>query len=200
MATTSVTNTRTKKMVLLALITAITAALQLMGVAIRFGTFSVSMVGVPVVIGAALCGPAAGAWLGLVFGITVLVSGDAALFLQWEPAAAILVVLVKGVLAGLAAGWIYRLFSKKTSFGAVLAAAVVYPVVNTGLFFLGSLAFFFDDCVNYAAGMGITGSGAVIILTVFIGLNFFFELGLDVVLSGIIDRLIKIGKRVIQRA
>ena len=70
----------TRSLALLALLTAIVAVLQMMGIAIRFGTFAVSMVGVPVIIGGALLGPGAGAWLGLVFGITVLASGDAALF------------------------------------------------------------------------------------------------------------------------
>lgn len=185
----------TRKLVTLAIFTAIVAVLQLMGVAIRFGTFAVSMVGVPVILGGALMGPLAGAWLGLVFGVTVLVSGDAALFLTWDPIATIAIVLLKGTLAGLAAGAFYQLLEKKHGFLAVLAAAVAYPVVNTGVFFLGSMLFFLDDCVQFAAGLGITGSGPAVIMSVFIGLNFFFELGLDLVLSGVVSRLIQAGKR-----
>ncbi len=187
--------TRIRTMVLLALFTAIVAVLQLMGVAIRFGTFAVSMVGVPVVVGAALMGPWAGAWLGLVFGITVLISGDAALFLTWDPAATIVIVLLKGTLAGLAAGLLYRLLEKKHSFLAVLAAAIAYPVVNTGVFFLGCMLCFMDDCIQFAASLGVTASGPVAIMVVFIGFNFFFELGLDLVLVGVIDRLIALGKK-----
>lgn len=189
------TKARIRTMVLLALFTAIVAVLQLMGVAIRFGTFAVSMVGVPVVIGGALMGPMAGAWLGLVFGITVLVSGDAALFLTWDPAATIAIVLLKGTLAGLAAAWLYRLLEKKQGFLAVLAAAIVYPVVNTAVFFIGSMLCFMDDCVQFAASVGVTASGPVAIMVVFIGFNFFFELGLDLVLVGVIDRLIALGKK-----
>ena len=190
----------TRRLVTLAIFTAIVAVLQLLGVAIRFGTFAVSMVGVPVILGGALMGPMAGAWLGLVFGVAVLVSGDAALFLTWDPVATVIIVLLKGTLAGLAAGALYRLLEKKHSFLAVLAAAVAYPLVNTGVFFLGCMLFFLDDCVQFAAGLGIAGSAPVIIMTVFIGFNFFFELGLDLVLSGVIDRLIYIGKRSMKRA
>ncbi|MGM9522110.1 MAG: ECF transporter S component [Oscillospiraceae bacterium] len=190
---------QTKKLVLVALFTAIVAVLQLLGVSIRFGVFAVSLVGVPIVIGAALCGPLAGAWLGLVFGITVLISGDAGLFMAWNPFGTILTVLLKGTLAGLAAGLVYKLLEKKNSFVAVLAAAVVCPVVNTGVFFLGCLAFFLDYCVEYAAGFGITGSGAMVIITFFIGWNFVFELGLDLILSGVIDRLINIGKKTLKK-
>lgn len=189
------TKARTRTMVLLALFTAIVAVLQLLGVAIRFGTFAVSMVGVPIVIGGALMGPLAGAWLGLVFGVTVLISGDAALFLTWNPAATIVIVLLKGMLAGLAAAWLYRLLEKKHSFLAALAAAIAYPVVNTGVFFLGSMLCFMDDCVQFAASLGVTGSGPMVIMIVFIGFNFFFELGLDIVLVGMIDRIIQFAHR-----
>lgn len=185
----------TRRLVTLAIFTAIVAVLQLMGVAIRFGTFAVSMVGVPVILGGALMGPVAGAWLGLVFGVTVLISGDAALFLTWDPIATVIIVLLKGSLAGLAAGALYRLLEKKNGFLAVLAAAVAYPLVNTGVFFLGCMIFFLDDCVQFAANLGISGSGPVIVMSVFIGFNFFFELGLDLVLSGVVSRLIQIGKR-----
>ena len=194
-------NTRldTRKLVTLAIFTAIVAVLQLMGVAIRFGTFAVSMVGVPVILGGALMGPAAGAWLGLVFGITVLVSGDAALFFAWDPVATVVIVLLKGTLAGFAASALYQLLERKSDFLAVLAAAMAYPFVNTGVFFLGCMLCFLDDCIQFAANLGITGSGPAIIMTVFIGFNFFFELGLDLVLSGVIDRLIYIGKRSLKR-
>ena len=190
----------TRRLVTLAIFTAIVAVLQLLGVAVRFGTFAVSMVGVPVLLGGALMGPMAGAWLGLVFGVAVLVSGDAALFLTWDPVATVIIVLLKGTLAGLAAGALYRLLEKKHGFLAVLAAAVAYPLVNTGVFFVGCMLCFLDDCVQFAAGLGINGSGPVIIMTVFIGFNFFFELGLDLVLSGVIDRLIHMGKRSLKRA
>ncbi|MBO5034562.1 MAG: ECF transporter S component [Oscillospiraceae bacterium] len=194
------TRYNTRKLALLALFTAIVAVLQMLGVAIRFGTFAVSMVGVPVILGAALMGPLAGAWLGLVFGIAVLVSGDAALFLTWDPAATVIIVLLKGTLAGLAAGGVYQLLEKRNTFLAVLAAAVAYPLVNTGVFFLGCMVFFLEDCIQFAANLGVTGSGPVIVMSVFIGFNFFFELGLDLVLSGIVERLVKIGKTVLKRA
>lgn len=190
----------TGQLVTLAIFTAIVAVLQLMGVAIRFGTFAVSMVGVPVILGGALMGPSAGAWLGLIFGVTVLISGDAALFLTWDPPATIAIVLLKGILAGLAAGLFYQLLEKKSGFLAVLAAAVAYPLVNTGVFFLGCMLFFLDDCIQFAANLGVTGSGAMIVMTVFIGFNFFFELGLDLVLSGAVSRLIQIRKRTLHTA
>lgn len=180
----------TRSLALLALLTAIVAVLQMMGIAIRFGVFAVSLVGVPIIIGGALLGPGAGAWLGLVFGATVLLSGDAALFFAWDPIATVAIVLLKGTLAGLVSGALYKLLAGRNGFLAALAAAVACPVVNTGVFFLGCLLFFLDDCIQFAANLGISGSGPMVVMSVFIGFNFFFELGLDLILCPIIVRII----------
>ena len=88
-------NTNTQKIVGLGLFTAIVVVLQLLGSFIKFGTFSVSLVLVPVVIGAALYGATAGAWLGFVFGVVVLLSGDAAAFLGVNALGTVLTVLVR---------------------------------------------------------------------------------------------------------
>ena len=68
-------------MVGVALFTAIVVVLQLLGGGIKFGVFSISLVLVPIVVGAAVYGWKAGAFLGFVFGAAVLFSGDAADFL-----------------------------------------------------------------------------------------------------------------------
>ena len=75
------------------LLAAIAAVLRLVGSAIRFGPFSVSLVLIPIVLGAALYGWGMGCWLGLVFGAVVLLSGDAGLFLAADPGGAIVTVL-----------------------------------------------------------------------------------------------------------
>ena len=98
------TNTKTSKVVGLGLFTAIVVVLQFLGSFIKFGPFSITLVLAPIVIGAALYGIGAGAYLGLVFGATVLISGDAAAFLTINPIGTVIIVLLKGMLAGLAAG------------------------------------------------------------------------------------------------
>ena len=137
-------NNNTQKIVGLGLFTAIVIVLQLMGSFIRFGTFSISLVLVPVVIGAALYGAGAGAWLGFVFGVVVLLSGDAAAFLGVNALGTILTVLVKGTLAGLLSGLVYKALENKNRTLAVAVAAVVCPVVNTGVFLIGCLLFFME--------------------------------------------------------
>lgn len=86
------------------LLAAIAAVLQFVGSAIRLGPFSVSLVLIPIVLGAALYGWGMGCWLGLVFGAVVLLSGDAGLFLEADLGGAIVTVLSKGIACGAAAG------------------------------------------------------------------------------------------------
>lgn len=188
---------KTQRMTLLALLTAIVVVLQLLGSFIRFGGFSISLVLVPIVLGAAMLGVGAGAWLGLVFGVTVLISGDAAGFFVISAVGTVVTVLGKGILAGLAAGAVYKLLEKKSVLAATIAAAVVCPVVNTGIFFLGCVTFFLNAISEIAAGQG-QGAFEFIIL-VYIGGNFLFELLFNVVLAPVILRLVAVGKRMIAR-
>lgn len=101
-------NSKTKKIVGLGLFTAIVLVLQFLGGSIRFGMFSISLVLVPIVVGAAVYGWQAGAWLGFTFGVAVLLSGDAAAFLTVDVMGTVLTVLVKGTAAGLCSGLAYK--------------------------------------------------------------------------------------------
>ena len=176
-----------------AIFTAIVFVLQLVAVAIRT-TFSVSLVLVPIVLGGALYGPLAGCWLGLVFGAAVIVSGDANTFMLLNVGGTILTVLLKGMLAGLCSGLVYKALAKKNQYVAVLVAAIVCPVVNTGTFLIGCLLFFMDTIRALAASKGMANVGTYMIVGM-VGVNFIFELVLNVVLSPVILRLIHEGKK-----
>ncbi len=182
----------------MALLTAVVVILQFLGAFVRFGPFSISLVLIPIVVGAALYGPLAGAWFGFVFGLVVLLSGDAAAFLVVSPLGTILTVLLKGSLAGLCAGLVYKALSRSDAKVrgvdlAVVAAAIVCPVVNTGVFLLGCLAFFMPTISEWAAGMGFESVGRYMIFGL-VGGNFLFELLFNIILSPIIVRLIHIGR------
>ncbi len=184
-----------KKLVGLALFTAIVVVLQFMGSFIKLGMFSVSLVLIPIVVGAAVYGRAAGAWLGLVFGLVVLLSGDAAPFLVVNPLGCVATVLVKGTVAGYLAGQTYRLISPKNKYVGVAAAAVICPLVNSGIFFIGCKLFFMDTIAEWAKGAGFTGDATLYVIVGLIGLNFIFELLFNLVLSPGILRIINIGQK-----
>ena len=181
----------------LALLTAVVVILQFLGAFIRFGMFSISLVLIPIVVGAALYGLLAGVWLGFVFGLVVLISGDAAAFLVINPFGTVLVVLLKGVLAGLCAGAVYQLLRKSSETAAVVVAAVVAPVVNTGIFLLGCLVFFLPTITEWSVAFGFENVGRYMILGL-AGGNFLFELLFNMILSPVIVRLVLLGRKQIE--
>ena len=181
----------TETLVLGAILTALVIVLQLLGSFIRFGMFSISLVLIPIVIGAATCGPKVSAWLGGVFGLTVLLSGDAGAFLAVNVAGTVITVMIKGILCGLAAGLVYKAASRFNQYAAVVAAAVVCPLVNTGVFLLGCLVFFMDTITEWAGGSDV----GYYIISGLVGFNFLFELGTNVVLSPVVVRLLNIRKK-----
>lgn len=186
--------TNTKTIAGLGLFTAIVIVLQMLGSFIHFGTFSISLVLIPIVIGASLYGPKAGAWLGFVFGMVVLISGDAALFLAVNILGTIVTVLVKGAMSGLCAGLVYKWLSGKNVTLAVAASAVVAPVVNTGVFLIGCLLFFLDTVAAMGAAEGFDSVAAYMLIG-FVGFNFLFELLFNLVLSPVVVRLIHIAQK-----
>ena len=175
-----------------AIFTAIVIVLQFLGAFIRFGPFSISLVMIPIVVGAAVYGPAAGAWLGLIFGWVVLLSGDAGAFLAVNPLGTVVTVITKGVLSGWTAGLVYKALSKH-EIPAALAAAVTAPVVNTGVFLVGCLIFFMPTVTEWAAAAGAKNVGTFMIVGL-VGMNFIIELALNLVLSSGITSIIKTGK------
>ena len=104
-------NQKIKRMVSMAFLMALVLVLQILGGIIPpVGGFSISLVLIPIVMGAVLYGPKAGALLGATFGVIVYINcvtgadpGGAMVF-QANPVLCLLVVLGKGILAGLAAG------------------------------------------------------------------------------------------------
>ena len=184
---------RTRRLAGMAIFTAIVAVLQFVASAIHFGPFSISLVLIPIVIGASLYGVGAGAWLGFVFGGVVLLSGDAGAFLAVNPLGAIVTCLVKGTLSGAAAGFAYRLLSGKNETAAAVCAAICAPVANTGVFLLGCRLFFLETVSGWAKVVGMENVG-VYMITAFVGVNFLIELAINIILSPVIIRLIKTAK------
>ncbi len=185
---------QTKKLVLGAILTALVILLQFLGSFIKLGPFSISLVLVPIVMGAALCGYKIGAWLGFVFGAVVLFSGDAAAFLAIDVLGTILTVLIKGILCGLIAGLAYNIISAKNQYLAVTVSAIICPIVNTGVFLAGCRLFFMSAITEWAVGEGFQNATKYMFL-VLAGGNFLVELAVNIILAPIILRIISITSK-----
>ena len=191
---TSAQNNRieTQRLTGLGVMTAMIVILQLLGSSVRFGPFSISLVNVPLAIGAILYGTAGGVWLGFVFGLTVLLSGDAAAFLAVSIPGTVLTVLGKGMAAGGVSALVYRLFSGDRERLGAVAAAFCCPVVNTGVFLLGCFLFFMDTLAGWAEAAEMGGNVVRYMLVVLVGMNFLAELAVSAVLTPVILRLLSI--------
>ena len=188
------TKASTEQMVLLALFTALVAVLAYFGGFVKIGGLaSISLTLIPVVLGAALCGPWAGAWLGGVAGAVFFATADAAFWMGLSIPGTIITVMVKGIASGYLAGLTYRLLEKRNRYLATMVSAIVCPVVNTGIFLIGCLVFFIDTVSAGAAGEGMSLGGYLIV--VFVGLNFVFELLSNIIFSPAIVRLLNIRKK-----
>ena len=179
-------NGKIKRMAGIALLMAMVVVMQFIGGMIPpVGGFSISLVLIPIVLGSAIFGPKAGAIRGGTFGAIVVINcisgadpGGAMVF-QANPILCILVVMSKGILAGLLSGAVYQAVKGFNSYLAMILSAIICPVVNTGTFVVCMYLFFIDVLAAWAGGGDVLGY----ILTGLILANFVPELIINVVFS-----------------
>ena len=178
----------------LAIFGAIVVFLQLFATFVKFGPFSITLALIPIVVGAAVYGAGAGAFLGGVFGAVTLIAcifgWDAGGYVLWaaNPLMTALLCLVKGTAAGFLAGVVYRLVAKKNSDVGVISAAIISPVVNTGIFCIGMVLFYNDILLEWAGGTPVLS----FLIFGIAGVNFIIEMAINIVLSPVVSRVLKI--------
>ncbi len=187
------TNRKTATVVGLGLLTALVIVLQAFASSIRFGVFNITLVLLPIIVGAALYGWYAGAWLGFVFGVVVLLT-DAGVFLAVNVPGTILTCILKGAMAGVVSGLVYRAAVKKNRLLAAVLAGIAAPVTNTGIFLIGCRLFFYDTIATWAAGLGFSNVGLYMILGL-AGTNFLTELVINLVLAPAVVTIITVVQK-----
>ncbi len=194
------------RMVQLALLTALVVVLQLLGSVIKIGPLPMSFVLVPIVIGACLLGAKAGAFLGFVFGFITMIMGITGadpfsnMLYAASPVAFIIICLLKATMAGFGSGLIYKALDKalkgKAKTTRTVIASVSAPIINTGIFVVGMLFFYFDLMAGLPAqNPEAFGSFANAYQLIFIGLagfNFIGEFLVNLILSPAIVRIIDV--------
>ncbi|MCL2213050.1 MAG: ECF transporter S component [Oscillospiraceae bacterium] len=174
---------RTRRLVGVAMFAAVIVVVQTLTTFVwPPGTIPINLVLPAIVVGAALYGTKAGMFLGLCFSAVVIASGITGAAglsnLMWiaSPVLFILVTLVRGASIGLVAGIVFSAVSQKDTQLGVLVAAVLSPVVNTGIFLL-SLIFLFRDVLRGIAGENNIIYHAFIVMA---GTNFIVELAVNI--------------------
>lgn len=180
-----------------AILVAVVVVLQMLGSFIHIGPVSISLVLIPIAVGAALLGAKTGALLGFAFSLVVLyatVTGaDAGAFILWSanPVMTALTILVKGTGAGWLSGIVYRAIAPRSEMTAAVTAAVVCPVFNTGVFLLAMLTIFREVCTAWAGGTNVV----VYALVGLAGVNFVVELIVNIVLAPTIIRVVHAAQK-----
>ena len=113
----------------------------------------------------------------------VLTGADASgqMMLALHPLITSVACVVKGTLCGAASAAVYQLLARRSGKAAVVAAAAVCPLVNTGVLYL-VLVLFFDT--SWAA-----------VLSAFMSVNFLLELAVNIVLAPAVLRIVTMRRR-----
>ena len=189
---------KTVELAQLSVLAALIVVLQLLSYGIKIGAFNLSLVLIPLVVGGVLFGARSGAVLGFVFGVVVVIcciSGmDVGGNILWNvnPWLTALVCLVKGTAAGFAGGAVAEIFRKENRpFVGVLVAAIVVPIIYTGLFVLGMWCFFRETLTVWAGGQELVSY----VFLGLIGVNFLVEFAINLLLSPVTERIITAVRR-----
>ncbi len=182
-----------KRMTAMALLMGLIVVMQALSSIIPpIGGFTISLVLIPIVLGAALYGPGAGGLLGAVFGMIVYINcitgadpGGAMVF-QADPLLCFLVVMAKGILAGRLSGLVYQTLKGQNPYAAMALAAAVCPVVNTGVFVTSMLTLFREVLSAWAGG----GEIMAYVLSGLVLCNFVPELVINLVFSPAGQRIV----------
>ncbi len=132
----------------------------------------ITMIVIPVAVGSIILGPKAGAFLGLVFGLTSFTNAFSTPFGQLMLSASVprtaWVLIVDRILVGLIPGLIYCLFAKSSSgkvrtFGTALCCFLT-PAVNTFLYIVFNWLLFRDTWLSSSMTADYTGNGGFSLL------------------------------------
>ena len=179
----------TRRIALVGLLTAAVTVFSYIRIPL-VSTATVTLVLPLVVIGAVLCGPIVGAWLTVI--PAIISFSEASLFMAYSLGGTVATLILKGILAGFAAGMVYKLLARKRQKMAVALAAAVAPIVNSGVFLLGCYIFLWPELVELAAENSV---GIGMLLFGLVGMNFIVELILNLALTPAVFRIVKLGEK-----
>ena len=181
----------TKKMVTIAIIIALIAVLQsFSSVAARIGLFSFALGLFPATVGSVMYGKKESVIFGSVLGIVILAT-DATAYALYSVNffATVLVVMAKSIASTLVTALIFNLLKNFNRYVAVVVAAILAPIVNTGIFIGGVCIFFKDFFAQY-----ITGDVFIVGFILMLLTNFIIEMIINIVLSPVVLKVLDLKK------
>ena len=175
----TISKVRTQKMVQLALLTAIIIILAFTPIGyINMVGLSITLVGIPVVIGAITLGPVAGAILGAIFGLTSFARAFGlepfgTMLFGINPIGTFITTMVPRILMGWLTGLLFQALKRfdKTKFVSYVITSISGALLNTILFMSSLMIFFYNtkEIQDMASNYDVTNVVALIIAMV--GIN-----------------------------
>ena len=181
--------TGTRNIVITGLLLALEIIFQILGNYFQIGLVNINLTLITVVLAGVLCGPTSAMILGFFNGVMALFSPSTiALFMPVSPYGTVIVCLVKCTIAGLVSALVFKALKNKNRTLGLILASILVPILNTGIFCLGSLVFF-QPLLKDMISEKLPNIGAVLILG-FIGWNFIFELLSTGIISPIVGTIL----------
>jgi len=192
---------KTKQMVQMAILIAIMLIFAFTPIGyIKVGVIEITLMIIPVAIGAIVLGPAAGAILGGVFGLTSFIqcfgmSAFGTFLFSLNPVLTFIICMIPRILCGWLSGLLFKLLQKidKTKLVSYFAASLSTALLNT-LFFIGAIIIFFwknDAFLTQMSSWGMATDHIWPFLVGFVGLNGVVEAAVNFVIGGAIAKVLK---------
>ncbi len=195
-----VTNQKTLRLVQLALFTAIILLMAFTPIGyIKTGGLSITLLVLPVAVGAITLGPVSGAILGGIFGLTSFIQcfgldPFGTTLLSIDPAKTFILCFVPRILMGWLTGLIFLAVKKmaKNSNISYIVGSLAGPLLNT-IFFMPTFVWFFYD-TDYVQGFAtqLNVSNAFAFVVAFVGLNGLIEAAVNFVAGTAISKTIDV--------
>lgn len=160
---------------------------------ITTGLFSITLMTIPVALGAVCTGVSGGAVLGFVFGLTsflqafgigYMIDPSAATLFNEKPLAYTVTCFVPRILTGVIAGLVFDIFKKrgKTGIVPITISSALVPVLNTALFMTFYILLYSDTV--------LAGKSFMAVFLTALTLNFFIEFSVTLIAGTGINKAI----------
>ena len=189
-------NSKVTKMVQMAILIAIIVLMAFTPIGfIRTAGLEIQLIMIPVVIGAMILGPAAGALFGFVFGMLSFfqcfgMSPFGAVLLGINPFLTFVVCVPTRTLAGFLSGLVFKLLKKvdKTKLICYFVGGLAGAVFNT-IFFMSTLMLFFWN-TDYIQSLNADGLNVFAFVVAFVGLNGLLEWPATCIAGGLVSKAV----------
>ncbi len=193
-------------LVQLAVLTAIVVVMSFTPLGyLKIGPLSIALVIIPVVTGAIVLGPSAGAFMGLVFGITSFsqcfgMDAFGTTLMNINPVYTFIMCIPTRVLAGYLCGLVFKgvnsaLNGRKSAEAAYPIASVCGPVFNT-LFFMSALVLLFGKTPFIQGLMAENGASSfVMFIVIMVGLNGIVEIVSCLIVSSALSKALTVANK-----